>query len=317
MQKLPLIACTCVAVLLPALPVSASRRVGDIIVYSAREAAGFTRSEGGHPYLDFPGARKWALIEGESEWYPMPVEEVVSAIEGIGFPVRDLDISVIILHVPRVAVVESSTEGSVVFLTPGRGPYPVEHVHYTVVHEIGHAVHGALMPDSRRGMWLRYAELRGFGLNDGGGDIPHAWRPHEIFAEDFRALFGGRLARFDGRIENHDLEPPDEVTGLEAFFLSLADGARGAPEVTLLPNPSFGRVIVRAPAGEGGWELHDVKVLDVRGRMVRRLGPAEGAAEIEWDGRDAAGALVAPGVYIVTGRAGDAAFSRKVIRILP
>jgi hypothetical protein len=293
----------------------ASERVGHITVYSADEVAGFTYTDGDRAFLDFPGAHRYELGSESTDWFPMPTEEVVAAIGQIEFPVRGLDIDVVILHVPRVNPVESSAEGSVVFLTPGRVNYPTEHVHYTVVHEIGHVVHGALMPDFERGLWLEYACLRGFDP-DAGPAAPHAWRPHEIFAEDFRALFGGRLARFGGRIENHDLLPPEEVEGLRDFFLSLAGREVAAAAVSLLPNPSAGPTVVRAPAGGSGGGLRDVRVFDMRGRLVRVLGGGGGATRVAWDGRDMNGAAVAPGAYLITGRVGDARFTRKAVRVL-
>jgi hypothetical protein len=305
------------AVLALALPVRAFEQVGGITVYSAGEVADYTLTDGGRTYLDFPGARRYELRSGQSQWFPMPVEEVVAALEQIDFPVRDLNIDIIILHVPRVDQVESSAEGSVVFLTPGRVTYPTEHVHYTVVHEIGHAVHSALMPNSGHGLWLRYAALRGFEMNAGGPDIPHAWRPHEIFAEDFRALFGGLMARFGGRVENHDLLPPDEVEGLREFLLSVTAFGEASAGVTVLPNPSTGKVVLRAPDRESPGCLEDVRVFDVRGRLIRDLGPAVGASEIAWDGRDASGSAVAPGAYVITGRVGGDIFTRKIIRVLP
>ena len=307
----------CMGVLAFALPLAAGVGVGSITVYSDLQAAGFISTEGGRTYLDFPGAYKYELESGQNEWFPMPVDEVVAAVEQIDFPVRDLNIDIVILHVPRVNLVESSAEGSVIFLTPGRVNYPTEHVHYTVVHEIGHAVHSALMPDSGRRLWQRYAAMRGFELNGGGPDVPHALRPHEIFAEDFRALFGGSMARFGGRVENPDLLPPQEVDGLAEFFLSLAGTGAWTAGVAVLPNPSIGKVVVRAPAGGQAARLEDVMVFDVRGRLIRSLGPAGDSSEITWDGRDASGAVVAPGAYIVTGRAGGEPFTRKIVRVLP
>jgi len=305
------------ALLALALTVRASEQVGGITVYTAGETAGYTLTDGSRTYLDFPGAGRYELMSGQSEWFPMPVEEVVAALEEINYPVRDLNIDIVILHVPRVDRVESSAEGSVVFLTPGRVTYPTEHVHYTVVHEIGHAVHSAMMPDARRGLWLRYAALRGFDMNAGGPDVPHAWRPHEIFAEDFRALFGGQMARFGGRVENHDLLPPDEVEGLREFFLSLVAPGGVSGGVAVLPNPSWGEVVLRAPDREASTGLQDVRVFDVRGRLIRDLDPAGGGGDVTWDGRDASGAPVAPGAYVIAGRVGGVSFTRKIIRVLP
>jgi agmatine/peptidylarginine deiminase len=62
----------------------------------------------------------------------------------------------------------------------------------------------------------------------------------------------------------------------------------------------------------------DVAVVDVRGRLVRRLlsetAPA-GRTEIEWDGRDTAGRRVAPGVYRFVLRAAGIVYTRPVVRI--
>jgi hypothetical protein len=296
-------------------PAAASEAVGNIAVFSAEETAAFATRQGGVTYLDFPGARRWQLMEGADIWFPMALDEVVAAVSEIDFPVSDLYIDVVILHVPRVNLVESSAEGSVVFLTPGRVAYPVEHIHYTAVHEIGHAVQAALMPDSRRDLWLEYAGLRGFDP-DGGPGLPHAWRPHEIFAEDFRALFGGERACFGGRVENHDLAPPDEVEGLREFFLSLPGRAGPAGPVSVGPNPSLAQVVIKAAAGEAALPLREVMVLDIRGRLVRELGGA-GETEVTWDGLDSSGRSVAPGAYVITGRAGTAPFARKIIRLGP
>ena len=315
-QNLLKVGLFCAALLALAACAGAAERVGSITVYSAGEAAGFASTEGGRAYFDFPGARRYELMGGQSEWFPMPLDEVVAAIREIDFPVSDFNIDVVILHVPRVGQVESSAEGSVIFLTPGRVNYPTEHVHYTVVHEIGHAVHRALMPDRDRDLWLRYAAMRGFEMNGGGPGVPHALRPHEIFAEDFRALFGGRMARFGGRVENGDLLPPGEVAGLPDFFASLAARGGAVEHASALPNPSTGRVVVRAAAGGGG-TLEGLSVFDVTGRLVRRLTAPAGAREVAWDGLDASGAQAAPGVYLVAGRAGGVAFTLKVIRVLP
>lgn len=65
-------------------------------------------------------------------------------------------------------------------------------------------------------------------------------------------------------------------------------------------------------------EMVDLAVYDVAGRLVTRLmdgmqGP--GAGTVMWDGRDARGADVAPGVYIYRLRAGDEAVARKMVLV--
>jgi hypothetical protein len=76
-------------------------------------------------------------------------------------------------------------------------------------------------------------------------------------------------------------------------------------------------VVVRGASGESFECLYDVRVFDVRGRLVRDLSRQAGTLEIIWDGLDAAGSRVAPGAYLITGRVGEAAFTSKVVRILP
>jgi len=58
-----------------------------------------------------------------------------------------------------------------------------------------------------------------------------------------------------------------------------------------------------------------LSIVDVSGRRVRALATAPGAGprEIVWDGRDDAGRRVAPGVYLLRMRAGDAAWSRRLV----
>ena len=59
-----------------------------------------------------------------------------------------------------------------------------------------------------------------------------------------------------------------------------------------------------------------VRVLDIAGREVRTL--LEGAArageqDVVWDGRDARGVQVPPGVYLVNARDHSTSISRRVV----
>jgi flagellar hook assembly protein FlgD len=61
-----------------------------------------------------------------------------------------------------------------------------------------------------------------------------------------------------------------------------------------------------------------VEVFDLLGRRVRTLdrGPrAAGAQRVAWDGRDAAGAPVTPGLYHVRVDAGERAWSGAMVRV--
>lgn len=99
--------------------------------------------------------------------------------------------------------------------------YPQEKLHRLAVHELGHEVDFSLMDDDK---WKEYIKLRGIG----GGTVYnnsteiYENRPQEIFAEDFRLLFGGEKARTAAHL-NSELKSPDQVPGLKEFFLSLTD----------------------------------------------------------------------------------------------
>jgi hypothetical protein len=76
------------------------------------------------------------------------------------------------------------------------------------------------------------------------------------------------------------------------------------------PNPFTARTVLRLSGNPPAGAAHRnaALVLDVAGRVVRRLAPArarDGVTEFEWDGRGADGRLVAAGVYrIVSAGAG-------------
>lgn len=83
------------------------------------------------------------------------------------------------------------------------------------------------------------------------------------------------------------------------------------------PVPSRGAVEIRWSAARAGGAV-DLGVYDVAGRRVRGLAatPPLGTQSTSWDRRDDAGQAVAPGVYFVVLRAGEARFARKVV-LLP
>ena len=56
----------------------------------------------------------------------------------------------------------------------------------------------------------------------------------EIFAEDFRVLFGGSLATRIGRIENTHLAAPKSIHGLRGFMGALLNGFAATVNATLM-----------------------------------------------------------------------------------
>jgi hypothetical protein len=308
--------CIAIACCLFASPVAGDEiTVGAVTVYSGPDVERFVVHRDGVNYIAFPGGRMWALTGGGATFFPMPPEEVVEAIGAIEYPLEGIESHVLILPVPRRDLTPSSAEGFVIYLTPGRLQYPKEHVHYTVTHEIGHVVQHLLMPDCRSDLWTRYRNLRGIGIGNPESDF-HAGRLHEIFAEDFRVLFGGSYARCGGQVENHDLVPPHEIDGLKEFFVSLIDEWRDVVRVCAYPNPFQTGLVLGSIGVDQTLEIQEVMIYDVSGRVLRVIRP-QGPAhhKVVWDGSDRYGRPVAPGLYITKLITPDRVFTHKIIRL--
>lgn len=91
-------------------------------------------------------------------------------------------------------------------------------------------------------------------------------------------------------------------------ILGVADAAPGATPVTAWPNPFRSSV---ALGFTGAREV--VAILDVQGRMVREL--RAGSGPITWDGRDARGHAVPPGVYHVRTEGETGATAARLVRL--
>ncbi len=92
-------------------------------------------------------------------------------------------------------------------------------IHQLAVHELGHQVDFCLMDEEKR---HEYKRLRGLENQEKFNDYTQEYknRVQEIFAEDFRILFGGEKAKKAAHL-NGDLINPAQVPGLREFFLSL------------------------------------------------------------------------------------------------
>jgi FlgD Ig-like domain len=290
--------------------------VGQATIYAGSSVDRFIVTAGSTVYVAVPGARRWDLCEAGGPYVPMPLDEVVNALGGISYPLAALEATVVILPAPRCGVCESSAEGSVVFLSPGRCEWPREHVHYTVTHEMGHVLHNAMMPDKREDLWREYARLRGVDFDTARTSEKHSARLHEMFAEDFRVLFGDDLARCGSGVENHDLVAPDAVPGLREFFLALPSRASAQPSVHAQPNPFTACLAISGGSAASALPaIDEVIVYDASGRAIARLKPAGAASEVTWDGRAGDGSAAAPGVYFLAVRSGAATHMAKVVKV--
>lgn len=94
-----------------------------------------------------------------------------------------------------------------------------ELIAYLAVHEFGHNVDFRLM---NKELWKEYKEIRGITdtvIYNNNSPISGN-RPQEIFAEDFRLLYGSDEAMVKAH-QNSKLINPNEVEGLRDFFEKL------------------------------------------------------------------------------------------------
>jgi hypothetical protein len=214
-----------------------------------------------------------------------------------------LKLRVFVLPYPRRDVVDSSARADMIFLSPGVRDVSDYAVHFTVTHELGHLYQYRWLPDHEVHAWNYYRMMRNIEDLDRFNDrAAHRDRPHEIFAEDFRFMFGGPQSTYSGSIENVDLALPSEVEGLEDFVSSLRHGLPSfAARLQSVPNPFNPETEIRvefdAPPGPAPVR---VDVYDARGALVRCLhrGPVSSRLlRLPWDGRNTDGAEVGSGVY--------------------
>ncbi|MCB9465055.1 MAG: T9SS type A sorting domain-containing protein [Candidatus Eisenbacteria bacterium] len=237
---------------------------------------------------------------GDGTFFPAAVSVVEAAVRSIPAEMlKGLEVQIFILPYPRSGMIGSSADASAIYLTPGVREYSDAEVHFLIAHELGHSFHRKHVPygDER---WDEYRRIRGLEDEDRFRfDGAHADRPQEIFAEDFRVLFGGSLAAGSGSVENDEVLRPDEVPGLGAFFLGLAaDGRELADEVSpggrieAYPNPvpRGAQLTLRLPSEEA---LESAAIYGVNGRLVARPTAQASGAELTVD----VPSSLSPGAY--------------------
>jgi hypothetical protein len=296
--------------------VGASARVIGIQIHDAEEtlARFCTTDASGITWFQLPGGTRFELVTstadpaianpGDGSFHPFDAEEVREALTEVRYPLDGLDADVFLLPYPRRAELSSAAGPGVILLAPGVTPLSREHQHAELTHELGHVVQYQWFPDSDP-RWSEYREERGIeDVSLFNASSAHANRPHEIFAEDFRSLFGGALANYSGSIENARLAEPNSVGGLQTFMLSLpAESAISALRV-LGANPARGGVQFAMAASAPS----PLDLFDVSGRRVITLGPSMFGGEVRWswDGVDARGVRVAAGVLLARVRGSSA-----------
>jgi hypothetical protein len=298
----------------PANEVLASGTAHSLIIHGPDEVLSdyCTRDSAGRLWFTVPGGARFELITstadpaivnpGDGAFHPFEVAQVRAALAEVRFPLASIRADVFVLPYPRRGGLESAAGPELILLSPGVRPLSAGQQHAEFVHELGHVVQYALMPDRDTQRWRTYRNLRGIlDAATYSASSAHANRPHEIFAEDFRALFGGALATYSGNIENATIPPPAQVGGLDKFLLSLSGESTIEMHVVATPNPARGVLHFSRPSTVTA----PLDVFDASGRRIASIQP--GAAEWVWDGHDAGGHPVVGVVFArvrgTTGRA--------------
>jgi hypothetical protein len=281
-----------------------------LVIHDADETlATYCHEENGLLWLVLPSGERFELVTstsslpnpGDGAFHPFDESIVRAALATVRFPIGDVAAEIFILPYPRRDALQSAAGPELMLLSPGVIALDVDQQHATVVHELGHLIQYRYMPDADVGLWARYRALR--GITDPlrfSADASHADRPHEIFAEDFRALFGDPLANYSGTIENASLCAPRSVAGLDAFMSSLQAAALTGKTLQGFPNPTRGALSFR----RAGASAAPVDVFDLAGRRLATVTPTPLATgwQWRWDGRDQYGSRAVPGVYFARER---------------
>jgi hypothetical protein len=299
-------------------------------VYTADELAARLTTYAGSPAIELPDGRFLPVVtdiqdpaiynKGDGSFHAFTPAMVEAVLSGVEHPRLALDVRVYLLPYPRRNVLVSSTSGNELFLSPHVLDIDPAVGAYIIAHELGHAFHNRHMPEGSA-LWTDYRRLRGIqDTSKFSNTAAHAYRPREIFAEDFRVLFGGEEAAFEGRIENTEIASPDVIPGLDGFMVGLS-ATRGRDTriaATSYPNPfnpeTEIRIGVPVDLSERG-ERVSVRIYSVTGALVRALheGRANGDLALRWDGRDGAGNRVASATYYAAIEVGQERQTLKLV----
>ncbi|MCD6379104.1 T9SS type A sorting domain-containing protein [bacterium] len=301
------------------------------------------RDEDGELLLTIEDGWKYSLVadpsdssivcKGDGRFYPHTEEDIVAALREVDLDgVRmDIRVEIYLLPFPRRGFLRSTACGSKIFLTPGVYKLMPQVSAFFITHELGHCFQNIYLPKANEEEWRDYLILRGvYGDPDYDCQSVHSNRPVEIFAEDFRYLFGGELSKYSGGIENPDLDSPENVDGLEEFFVSLVagEGAQaslvpfdGAFSISNYPNPfnpstTINVLLDRELASRN--PVVDIGIYSVDGALVNNIfhrKVSDTDLRVEWSGETANGSSVVSGVYFYMIRAENYIKTGKMLLI--
>jgi hypothetical protein len=261
--------------------------------------------------------------KGDGSFHPFVEGEVIRALEEITYPDLELRFDIYLLPYPRKNLLVSSAGDREIFLSPHVLEIPRNVTAYILTHEVGHVFQFLHLPDRDAEGWGTYKRLRGISDEDRFSPTgQHAYRPKEIFAEDFRVLFGGIAAKYNGIVENPELVTPTQVAGLEEFYVSLRPAVFEPKAIVALsnsPNPFNPYTEIRVKLGDmftPGSNRLTVRIYDVTGALVKDLYsgiPTTREVWVKWDGTSDNGNRVASATYFAQVRAGSEQMTTKLL----
>ncbi len=273
------------------------------------------------------------ICKGDNRFHTHTEEDIVAALKEIdlaGVPI-DVTVTVYLLPFPRRTILRSTACGSKIFLTPGVYELKPQVSAFIITHELGHCFQNIYLPRSNEEEWRDYLMLRGiYGNPDYDCQSVHCNRPSEIFAEDFRALFGGELSRYSGGIENPNIDHPESVDGLKEFFVSLVAGEEylasmiavgSAVSVSNYPNPfnpstTINVLLDRELASRN--PVVDIGIYSVDGALVNNIyhrNVNNPNLSVVWNGKTTNGTSAASGVYFCMIRAENFVKTGKMLLV--
>ncbi len=304
----------------------------DITLYPSDVLASKLTWVGNEPVIPLDGGQYLSVIvdiedpaianKGDGSFHPFSEAEVLEVLAGISHPGMDFALDVYVLPYPRRNVLVSSASGTTIFLSPHVLDINPVVCAYIVAHELGHVFQNVYLAADAPA-WRRYRQIR--GIADGTkfyDTAAHAYRPSEIFAEDFRVLFGGSDAALGGRVENPELPSPTVVAGLGEFIARIGGAviaSRAKVHASSHPNPFNPETEIRVVIPEEVAAVGDrvtVRIYDVRGALITELYSGVTSEEIlvaRWDGHDRYGNAVTSGNYFASIEAGPYQTTLKLV----
>jgi hypothetical protein len=179
------------------------------------------------------------------------------------------------------------------------------------------------------------AQLAGFQYNTGAtyplllyahlGQGGNLWDEYAD-KDNYVVLDQNNVVRFNARLQGYawgnSLDLP-RIRGVVDSLLanppaSVGDSRLAAPRIDAMPSPFVADVRIAWTLPAASHARASLAIFDPAGRRVATLFEGvPGGARIEaaWDGRDAAGAPLAAGVYLVRATCGGATWARRIVKL--